>query len=1176
MTNNTIFNWLFKLLISIVLIQFQSITLIGQCSGTTINVNAPANNLASIVANAAPGTCFYLSNGNYTFSNVIPKDNMRFIGQSRGGVQVSGYGKENAFHGTADAVEIRNMTFHHFNDMGGAGGGPQEQSPIRGTPAIWVSNAGQLATNWVIDNIESHNNIAAGCFLGDHFTVTNSIFRNNGITGLGGDDFVGGLIKDNFIFNNGVNSAPGSLVNGGGIKFTQAGSAAHPVVIDGNEVYGNNKVGIWGDVACHGFEVRNNYVHDHFSHGILYEISDNAYIGYNNCVNNTTAWSNITTNWSAGGITSAESKDVMIEHNTVTGSRGGIVIQQTYRPADQFEMSFFAGIPDLTLVSQNVTIRYNTINGAVETGVGAAGTGNGQLSNASNLVFECNTYDNPNNMDFYWINGIKQNYSQWQSAGRDVCNNVPDADNDGTPDDQDPAPNDPCIPSNVVTACDTDGDGVPDGLDTCPAFDNNLIGTPCNDNDACTTNDLYTSNCLCEGTFLDSDEDGVCDANDNTPYYTVCPTPNALTIDGDLSDWNLTPSYTLNKVLAGAVGSPIDLAASFSIHWDNNNLYLAGSIDDDVLTNDGGNPWENDGVELYLDGGNEKSTSYDGNDHQLLFVHGDPMIYQHAGGPNNPAGVSFGMMPTATGYNIEIQLAWSFLGVTPTNTDLLGLDFHVNDDDDGGARDRKIAWSATLDEAWQNPFLFGTYELRTSCVPCPPAGTSCDDNDPNTINDQEDGNCNCIGTPVITGNIACNTNTPPTIDGDGTEWNETVYAITNVMSGTVASTTDLSADFQVSWDNNYLYVYGNVKDDVLMNDSQTQPYNDDVLEIYIDGGNEKATTYDANDHQLMFRVNDPDVIYWSASQVTNPAGVDFSRTNTADGYEIEVRIAWSFIGATPAHAKEIGLDIHINDDDDGGPRDKKMSWHATIDEAWNNPSLFNTVTLSNQCNLGRFVYCLPSLLLEGAYDTAAGAMNTDLLQAGLLPSGQPYLGAPWAYNGQEGAGWSTSDYPAGAVDWVLVSLRTSPLADDEIGRFAGVLLEDGMIVQLAPIAISQAITEAYVVVEHRNHLPAMSPTLINIVNDTLAYDFRLENSYTGQNSFGQKQIAGNWFLFAGNVDQTNPSGYEITGSDKIIWSTLNGNFGVYEGADFNLDSDISGLDRILWNQNNGISSGVPK
>ena len=42
----------------------------------------------------------------------------------------------------------------------------------------------------------------------------------------------------------------------------------------------------------------------------------------------------------------------------------------------------------------------------------------------------------------------------------------------------------------------------------------------------------------------------------------------------------------------------------------------------------------------------------------------------------------------------------------------------------------------------------GDFIYRSCTEPCPSRGTSCDDGDPNTINDQYDGNCNCTGDPV--------------------------------------------------------------------------------------------------------------------------------------------------------------------------------------------------------------------------------------------------------------------------------------------------------------------------------------------------------------------------------------------------------------------------------------------
>jgi len=80
------------------------------------------------------------------------------------------------------------------------------------------------------------------------------------------------------------------------------------------------------------------------------------------------------------------------------------------------------------------------------------------------------------------------------------------------------------------TLVDTDNDGVCDTNDQCQGIDDSLIGTSCNDNDACTTGDEYDSNCNCTGTFTDSDNDGVCDANDNTNGNC---TLNATCDDGD-------------------------------------------------------------------------------------------------------------------------------------------------------------------------------------------------------------------------------------------------------------------------------------------------------------------------------------------------------------------------------------------------------------------------------------------------------------------------------------------------------------------------------------------------------------------------------------------------------------------------------------------------------------------
>ncbi|MGB3868071.1 MAG: thrombospondin type 3 repeat-containing protein [Flavobacteriales bacterium] len=67
------------------------------------------------------------------------------------------------------------------------------------------------------------------------------------------------------------------------------------------------------------------------------------------------------------------------------------------------------------------------------------------------------------------------------------------------------------------TYLDSDGDGICDALDNCPGVPGQ-VGSSCNDGDPCTVNDMLDENCQCVGTFLDSDGDGICNAQDNCPY----------------------------------------------------------------------------------------------------------------------------------------------------------------------------------------------------------------------------------------------------------------------------------------------------------------------------------------------------------------------------------------------------------------------------------------------------------------------------------------------------------------------------------------------------------------------------------------------------------------------------------------------------------------------------------
>ena len=112
------------------------------------------------------------------------------------------------------------------------------------------------------------------------------------------------------------------------------------------------------------------------------------------------------------------------------------------------------------------------------------------------------------------------------------------------------------VSSCVALNCsDSDGDGVCDADDICDGFDDNLIGTSCDDGNACTINDVYTTDCGCEGTYADSDGDGVCDGDD------LCPGgDDNLDLDGngipdDCDCTNETGSFSPSTLLHSGAGS---------------------------------------------------------------------------------------------------------------------------------------------------------------------------------------------------------------------------------------------------------------------------------------------------------------------------------------------------------------------------------------------------------------------------------------------------------------------------------------------------------------------------------------------------------------------------------------------------------------------------------------------
>lgn len=469
---------------------------------------------------------------------------------------------------------------------------------------------------------------------------------------------------------------------------------------------------------------------------------------------------------------------------------------------------------------------------------------------------------------------------------------------------------------------------------------------------------------------------------------------------------------------------PDDFSGQFRALWDENHLFVLVQMRDQEPYADGFSEcWRNDGIELLLDGGNEKASSYDANDAYLAFRLGgdeeewDPDICTLSVLDREKAiaNIVYATAVSDTGWVIEVRVPWENVDVTPANGRSIGFNVYANDADgriSGSTPQRDIqrSWAFYSEgNGWQNPASFGTltfvggpggtvanaafttdpqtrvlvgesisFDASASTAPGEIVSYAWDFGDGNSgegvtvthtyeasgryivtlqVSDAEgaegvaeravtawDG----VGLPENPLQIP-RTDIPPTIDGEREAlWaNAQRVEIATRANGVLpADAEDLSAEAWLMWDEGNLYVFFDVTDDALFNDSGDN-YLDDTPEVYLDGGHERSESYDDNDAQYELSWNS-DVIS-GANPGTSGAAYAFTTREGGTGYTIEVNLPWVNVGLEgPSPGTTIGLELMVNDDDEGGlNRQTKLAWFAPegSDVAYENPSAFGSAIL---------------------------------------------------------------------------------------------------------------------------------------------------------------------------------------------------------------------------------------
>ncbi len=193
--------------------------------------------------------------------------------------------------------------------------------------------------------------------------------------------------------------------------------------------------------------------------------------------------------------------------------------------------------------------------------------------------------------------------------------------------------------------------------------------------------------------------------------------PNTLRVDGDPSEWRaelaplLIESSTQLVELPGRPrlenwSGPSDLSLRLWLGWNEQDLVLAGEVEDDAPNEHVDGAWyEGDSLELFLDLG-ARGPEWDDLDWQIMLAPNWPErswgVYargQQVAGRERERDAGFGGVEVVAlerrgGYAFEARIPWRNLGPSPPRAGaVLGFNFALCDRDRAGVLENYVTWT---------------------------------------------------------------------------------------------------------------------------------------------------------------------------------------------------------------------------------------------------------------------------------------------------------------------------------------------------------------------------------------------------------------------------------------------------------------------------------------------------
>jgi hypothetical protein len=202
-------------------------------------------------------------------------------------------------------------------------------------------------------------------------------------------------------------------------------------------------------------------------------------------------------------------------------------------------------------------------------------------------------------------------------------------------------------------------------------------------------------------------------------------TSQAPDINANLGDWS-SGRYDVNAVVfgGGSWTGPSDLSGDLRLAWDEDNLYLAVRVFDDVYvqTESGRDLFLGDSLEILLDrdlAADAQVRSLSPDDFQLGISPGSPAPGDNPNAylwyPQNSEGarsqVRSAARRTDDGYIVEAAVPWSVFGIDPKEGDEFGFVFSISDNDSRSTARQESMTATTSGRVLTDPTTWGRLKL---------------------------------------------------------------------------------------------------------------------------------------------------------------------------------------------------------------------------------------------------------------------------------------------------------------------------------------------------------------------------------------------------------------------------------------------------------------------------------